>query len=162
MPPNCRQLGQGKKCGVCAKICQAKAIDYEQKDQEVELDVGAIVLATGYDVFDPSVIPEYGYDRIANVVTALEFERLLSASGPTAGHLDRPSDMAMEKELEAIEKEHKKLGRQVKQFEEKQREDVAGKPRSCSRPAPPSRGSTSRPGWTLAGKAQAVESASKR
>jgi heterodisulfide reductase subunit A-like polyferredoxin len=117
--PNCRQLGQGKKCGVCAKVCQAKAVDYEQKDQEVELDVGAIVLATGYDVFDPSVIPEYSYDRIANVVTALEFERLLSASGPTAGHLDRPSDMAMEKELEEIEKEHNKLARQVKQFEDK-------------------------------------------
>lgn len=117
--PNCRQLGQGKKCGVCAKVCQANAIDYEQKDQEVELDVGAIVVATGYDVFDPSVIPEYSYDRIANVVTALEFERLLSASGPTAGHLDRPSDIAMEHELEEIEKEHKKLARQVKQYEDK-------------------------------------------
>ncbi len=117
--PNCRQLGQGKKCGVCAKVCQAKAIDYDQKDQEVELEAGAIVLATGYEVFDPSVIPEYGYDRIANVVTALEFERLLSASGPTAGHLDRPSDIAMEHELEELEKEHKKLSRQVKQLEEK-------------------------------------------
>ncbi len=117
--PNCRQLGQGKKCGVCAKVCQAKAIDYEQKDQEVELEAGAIVLATGYEVFNPSVIPEYGYDRITNVVTAMEFERLLSASGPTAGHLDRPSDIAMEHELEELEKEHKKVNRQVKQFEEK-------------------------------------------
>lgn len=117
--PNCRQLGQGKKCGVCAKVCQAKAIDYEQKDQEVEVEVGAIIVATGYDVFDPSVIPEYGYDRIPNVVTALEFERLLSASGPTAGHLDRPSDIAMEKELEDLEKDHKKLDRQLKQLQEK-------------------------------------------
>jgi heterodisulfide reductase subunit A len=117
--PNCRQLGQGKKCGVCAKVCQAKAIDYEQKDQEVEIEAGAIILATGYEVFDPSVIPEYGYDRIANVVTAMELERLLSASGPTAGHLDRPSDIAMEHELEDLEKEHKKLSRQVKQLEEK-------------------------------------------
>lgn len=115
----CRQLGQGKKCGVCAKVCQANAIDYEQKDREVELEVGAIVLATGYDVFDPSVIPEYGYDHIPNVVTALEFERLLSASGPTAGHLDRPSDLALEVEVEGLEKEHKKLSRQVKQLEEK-------------------------------------------
>lgn len=117
--PACRQLGQGKKCGVCAKVCQAKAIDYEQKDRTVEIEVGAVILATGYEVFDPSVIPEYSYTRIANVVTALEFERLLSASGPTAGHLDRPSDLALEKEIEEVEKEVKKLGRQVKQLEEK-------------------------------------------
>jgi heterodisulfide reductase subunit A-like polyferredoxin len=117
--PSCRQLGQGKKCGVCAKVCQANAIEYDQKDREVEIEVGAIILATGYDVFDPSVIPEYSYDRIANVVTALEFERLLSASGPTAGHLDRPSDIALEKDLEALEKEHKKLERQLKQLQEK-------------------------------------------
>ena len=117
--PQCRQLGQGKKCGVCAKVCQANAIDYEQKERTLDLEVGAIILATGYEVFDPSVIPEYAYDRIANVVTALEFERLLSASGPTAGHLDRPSEIAMEKEIEALEKEHKKLDRQVKQLEEK-------------------------------------------
>jgi heterodisulfide reductase subunit A-like polyferredoxin len=115
----CRQLGQGKKCGVCAKVCQAKAIDYEQKDRNLELEVGSIVVATGYDVFDPAVIPEYGYSHISNVVTALEFERLLSASGPTAGHLDRPSDMALEKEIEELEKEHKKLSRQVKTLEEK-------------------------------------------
>jgi heterodisulfide reductase subunit A-like polyferredoxin len=117
--PACRQLGEGKKCGVCAKVCQAKAVDFEQKDRTVDLEVGAIILATGYDVFDPSVIPEYGYDRISNVVTALEFERLLSASGPTAGHLDRPSDLAIEREIEDLEKEHKKLSRAVKQLEEK-------------------------------------------
>ena len=107
--PNCRQLGQGKKCGVCAKTCQAKAIDFEQKDRTVEIEAGAIVIASGYDVFDPSVIPEYGYGRIDNVVTALEFERLLSASGPTAGHLDRPSELALEKEIEETEKEVRKL-----------------------------------------------------
>lgn len=115
----CRQLGQGKKCGVCAKVCQANAIDYEQKDREVQLEVGAIIVAVGYDVFDPSVIPEYGYENIPNVVTAMEFERLLSASGPTAGHLDRPSELALEKEIEELEKDHKKLSRQVKQLEEK-------------------------------------------
>lgn len=117
--PACRQLGQGKKCGVCAKVCQAKAIDYEQKDKYFHIEVGAVVLATGYEVFDPSVIPEYGYDRIANVVTALEFERLLSASGPTAGHLERPSELALHAEIEAAEKEVKKLQRQVSQLEEK-------------------------------------------
>lgn len=117
---NCRQLGQGKKCGVCAKTCQAKAIDFEQKDSNVELEVGAIVIASGYDVFDPSVMPEYGYGRIDNVVTALEFERLLSASGPTAGHLDRPSELLLEKDIEEAEKEVKKLSGRVRQIEEKQ------------------------------------------
>ncbi|MHC1729591.1 MAG: 4Fe-4S binding protein [Syntrophobacteraceae bacterium] len=118
--PNCRQLGQGKKCGVCAKTCQAGAIDFEQKDRTIEIEAGAIVIASGYDVFDPSVIPEYGYDRIENVVTALEFERLLSASGPTAGHLDRPSELALEKDVEDAEKELRKLSGRVKQLEEKQ------------------------------------------
>jgi heterodisulfide reductase subunit A len=118
--PNCRQLGQGKKCGVCAKTCQAKAIDFEQKDRAVEIEAGAIVIASGYDVFDPSVIPEYGYGRIDNVVTALEFERLLSASGPTAGHLDRPSELALEIEIEETEKEIRKLSGRVKQLEKKQ------------------------------------------
>ncbi|MGO9416697.1 MAG: 4Fe-4S binding protein [Syntrophobacteraceae bacterium] len=123
--PNCRQLGQGKKCGVCAKTCQAKAIDFEQKDGTVEIQAGAIVIASGYDVFDPSVIPEYGYGRIDNVVTALEFERLLSASGPTAGHLDRPSELALEIEIEETEKEVRKLSGKVKLLEEKQGKNSA-------------------------------------
>lgn len=117
---NCRQLGQGKKCGVCAKTCQAGAVDFEQKDRVVEIEAGAIIMASGYDVFDPSVIPEYGYGRIVNVVTALEFERLLSASGPTAGHLDRPSELALEEEIEEAEKEVRKLSGRVKLLEEKQ------------------------------------------
>ena len=123
--PNCRQLGQGKKCGVCAKTCQAKAIDFEQKDRAVEIEAGAIVIASGYDVFDPSVIPEYGYGRIDNVVTALEFERLLSASGPTAGHLDRPSELALEIEIAETEKEVRKLSGRVRQLEEKQGKNSA-------------------------------------
>ncbi|MFZ2448183.1 MAG: 4Fe-4S binding protein [Syntrophobacteraceae bacterium] len=117
---SCRQLGQGKKCGVCAKTCQAGAIDYEQKECMVGLEVGAIVIASGYDVFDPTVIPEYGYGRIDNVVTALEFERLLSASGPTAGHLDRPTELLLEKRIEEGEKELRKLSGRVKQLEDKQ------------------------------------------
>ena len=116
---HCRQLGQGKKCGICAKVCQADAVDYEQEDQVLDLEVGAIVLATGYDVFDPSVMPEYGYDRIDNVVTALEFERLLSASGPTHGHLDRPSELALRVEIAALEKDLKKFSRQIDKLEEK-------------------------------------------
>ncbi|MBW1981820.1 MAG: FAD-dependent oxidoreductase [Deltaproteobacteria bacterium] len=122
---NCRQLGQGKKCGICAKTCQAEAIDFEQKDQLLDIEVGAIVLASGYEVFDPSVIPEYGYQHIANVVTAMEFERLLSASGPTAGHLDRPSELALRAEIAALEKSLKKLSRQVQRLEEKHGKSTA-------------------------------------
>ena len=97
----CRQL-QGKKCGICAKVCQADAINFEQEDRIITLNVGAIVIAVGYDVFDPSRISEYRFRELPNVVTAMEFERLLSASGPTHGHLDRPSDRAVVAEIEAL------------------------------------------------------------
>ncbi|MFC1937539.1 FAD-dependent oxidoreductase [Chloroflexota bacterium] len=72
-------------CRACEKFCDAGAIDFEQKDKEVEVEVGAIIVATGYDVFDPSVMSHYGYGRYDNVVTALQFERMCNASGPTAG-----------------------------------------------------------------------------
>jgi heterodisulfide reductase subunit A len=117
-PDHCRQLN-GKKCGVCAKTCQADAINFEQKDRLVELDVGAIIVSAGYDVFDPSLIPEYRYNELPNVVTAIEFERLLSASGPTAGHLDRPSDRAVEAEIEELEKKVKKSQNALSKLEEK-------------------------------------------
>jgi heterodisulfide reductase subunit A len=80
------------ECGLCEKVCPNKAIVRSQKPEEIELEVGAIVLATGYDVFDPSVIPQYGYKRFKNVITTMELERLVCASGPTGGHLIRPSD----------------------------------------------------------------------
>jgi heterodisulfide reductase subunit A-like polyferredoxin len=114
----CRQF-QGKKCGVCQKTCQAKAINYEQKDRMVELNVGAIIVSAGYDVFDPSRIPEYRYRDIPNVVTALEFERLLSASGPTKGHLDRPSDIAAEAKIAELEKQANKSQKMLDKLEEK-------------------------------------------
>jgi heterodisulfide reductase subunit A-like polyferredoxin len=117
-PDHCRQL-KGKKCGICAKICQADAIDFDQKDRMMELNVGAIILAAGYDVFDPSLIPEYRYREIPNVVTAIEFERLLSASGPTGGHVDRPSDLAVKADIEPLEKKIKKSGRTLEKFEKK-------------------------------------------
>jgi len=117
-PEYCRQLN-GKKCGVCKKTCQADAINFDQEDRVVELQIGAIVAATGYEVFDPSRIPEYQYKEIPNVVTAVEFERLLSASGPTGGHLDRPSDLAIEAEIEALEKRAGKSKRVLDKFEKK-------------------------------------------
>jgi heterodisulfide reductase subunit A-like polyferredoxin len=117
-PDFCRQLN-GKKCGICKKVCQADAINFDQQDRIIELNVGAIILAVGYDVFDPSQIPEYRYREIQNVVTAIEFERLLSASGPTGGHLDRPSDRAVEAEIEGFEKNLKKSGRTLEKLEKK-------------------------------------------
>ncbi|MCX6013616.1 MAG: CoB--CoM heterodisulfide reductase iron-sulfur subunit A family protein [Chloroflexi bacterium] len=87
----CRFVTKGK-CRLCEKACGAGAIDYDQKEEIIELEVGAIVLASGFDLFDVSSMKEYGYGKIKNVVTALQFERLICASGPTHGHLERPSD----------------------------------------------------------------------
>jgi len=74
-------------CRACEKFCEAKAIDFEQEDQIVEVDIGHIIVATGYDSFDPSVISQYGYGRYDNVITALQFERMCNASGPTDGKI---------------------------------------------------------------------------
>ncbi len=87
----CLYLSKGR-CRVCQETCQAGAIDFEQQEEVVELAVGAIVLATGFDPFDPRSLKEYGYGEIENVITGLEYERLICASGPTGGRLERPSD----------------------------------------------------------------------
>lgn len=81
---NCRQFTKGK-CGVCAKVCKAGAVDYEQDDELITEKFGAIIVATGYQPFDPSVGPQWGYGRYDNVITSLQFERLVNASGPTGG-----------------------------------------------------------------------------
>jgi len=89
---NCIFFLKGK-CKACEKFCLAKAIDYEQKDAIIEVKVGAVILAPGFKPFDPTVAKgEYGYGRMPNVVTSLEFERILSASGPYQGQILRPSD----------------------------------------------------------------------
>ena len=72
-------------CKVCVKFCPKGAIDFEQKEKFVEVPVGSAILATGFDVFDGARIKEYGYGRLPNVITSLEFERLTHASGPTGG-----------------------------------------------------------------------------
>jgi heterodisulfide reductase subunit A len=74
-------------CRACEEFCEAKAIDFEQEDKLVEVEVGSIILATGFDVFDPTPIYEYGYKQLDNVVTSLEFERLVNAAGPTGGNI---------------------------------------------------------------------------
>jgi heterodisulfide reductase subunit A len=88
---NCTYFQKGK-CRLCERVCQKGAVDFEQKDEIIELPVEAIVIATGLDVFDPTPLTQYGYGRIKNVVTSLEYERLINATGPTGGHLYRPSD----------------------------------------------------------------------
>ena len=87
----CRKLTSGK-CGVCAKVCPTGAINYEMKDEEVTETVGAIVAATGYDLMDWTVYGEYGAGQYPDVITSLQYERIMSASGPTGGHIKRPSD----------------------------------------------------------------------
>ncbi len=96
-PELCLKINKGV-CGVCAKVCQAEAIDFEQKPMEIELKVGAIVVATGFDIPAEKLTSRWGY-RYNNVVSALEYERILCASGPFGGHVLRPSD---QKEPEKI------------------------------------------------------------
>ncbi|MFX0021045.1 MAG: FAD-dependent oxidoreductase [Candidatus Hermodarchaeota archaeon] len=79
-------------CGVCEGICKAKAINYELKDESIQLNVGAVVLAIGFDEYDPTPLTQLGYRKHLNVITSTEFERILSASGPHAGLILRPSD----------------------------------------------------------------------
>ncbi|MBE5750215.1 MAG: CoB--CoM heterodisulfide reductase iron-sulfur subunit A family protein [Clostridiales bacterium] len=87
----CTMLKTGK-CGVCSKVCTAKAIDYTQKDEFVSEKYGAIVAATGFNPISMEKFDEYAYSQSKDVITSLEFERLMNAAGPTAGKLLRPSD----------------------------------------------------------------------
>ncbi len=83
---NCTFFQKGT-CKACEKFCPTNAIDFDQQESILQIDVGQIVLATGYDLFDARRIPQYGYGRLANVFTSLEFERLTNAAGPTGGKL---------------------------------------------------------------------------
>jgi heterodisulfide reductase subunit A len=79
-------------CGICQGVCKAKAVEYDREDEELEIDVGAIILAPGFDEYVPKAANLYGYGKYKNVVISIEFERILSASGPYAGRVLRPSD----------------------------------------------------------------------
>ncbi len=83
---NCTYFQRGK-CKVCSKVCPTNAIDYEQQDEMVEVEVGNIILATGWKLFDCKKLPQYGYERLANVYSNMEFERLCNAAGPTDGKI---------------------------------------------------------------------------
>ena len=90
-PNQCLFL-QGEKCTICVGACKNKAIDLHQKAERLEIEVGAIVLAPGFEPFDPRLRGDYGYGRMENVVTSLDFERILCATGPYEGEIRRPSD----------------------------------------------------------------------
>jgi heterodisulfide reductase subunit A2 len=88
---NCTYYIKGK-CKVCEIVCPTGAIRFDQEDQIMEVEIGAIVIATGFTVKQPDFFPEYGYGKFPDVITGLQFERLASASGPTLGEIRRPSD----------------------------------------------------------------------
>jgi heterodisulfide reductase subunit A len=84
--PNCTFFQKGT-CKACEKFCPTNAIDFTQEDEYITIEVGNIIIATGYDLFDPRAVSQYGYGRLANVFTSLEFERLTNAAGPTNGNI---------------------------------------------------------------------------
>ncbi len=90
-PNNCIMIQKGK-CGACEKACPTQAVNFGDKEEIVELNVGSMILTPGFKAFDPSGYDYLYYDKAADVVTSLEYERLLSANGPCMGHLVRPSD----------------------------------------------------------------------
>ena len=90
-------------CGKCADVCEPGAIDYDMKPEFLALEVGTIIAATGYDLYGKEAMAEYGYGNYADVLDGLQFERLLSASGPTRGEILRPSDHKVPKEVVFIQ-----------------------------------------------------------
>jgi heterodisulfide reductase subunit A len=90
-PEKCSFL-QNEKCSICAGVCKNDAINLYQKPERVEVQVGAIVLSPGYEPFDPRLRNDYGYGTMENVVTSLDYERILCATGPYEGEIERPSD----------------------------------------------------------------------
>ena len=95
----CLACGICSDCHLCETACQAHAIQYWQLDQTLKLNVGAIILAPGYELYDPRLKKDLGYGRFPNVITSLEFERILSASGPYSGHVLRPYDKTAPKRI---------------------------------------------------------------
>lgn len=91
-PKACIRIRRPGRCGACIDKCPAGAIDFEQTKKEFTLKVGSIILAPGFEIFNPTILDTYNYAKLPNVITSMEFERILSASGPYQGHMVRPSD----------------------------------------------------------------------
>jgi len=84
---------EDEKCNICLGVCKNNAIDFSQEEEKAEVNVGAIILSPGYEIFDPKLRGDYGYGKMENVVTSLDFERILCSTGPYEGEIRRPSDM---------------------------------------------------------------------
>ena len=102
-PETCLQLTKGKCKQKCVEACERGAIDFEMKDKVETVEAGAIIVATGLDIYDPTPVTEYGYGRFDNVIHSMEYERLINASGPTGGHLTRRSDGERPKRIAYIQ-----------------------------------------------------------
>ena len=90
-------------CGKCADACEKKCINYDDIDKTTELEVGTVIVATGMEPYDPTTMDEYGYTRFENVITSMEFERLICAGGPVEGHFIRPTDRKTPKNVAFIQ-----------------------------------------------------------
>ncbi|NOY13639.1 MAG: CoB--CoM heterodisulfide reductase iron-sulfur subunit A family protein [Deltaproteobacteria bacterium] len=101
-PETCLYLKE-EKCQICVGVCKTNAIDLHQKPEKLEIEVGAILLSPGYDTFDPKLRSDFGYGRMENVVTSLDFERILCSTGPYEGEVRRPSDLAHPKKIAWIQ-----------------------------------------------------------
>ncbi len=112
---NCAYFKTGK-CRACEKFCTAKAIDFEQTEQHIDLEVGAIILATGFHDFDPRTAPQYGYGTLPNVLTGMEMERMINTGGPTSGRVllkngEKPKKVAILHCVGSRGKEHEYCSR---------------------------------------------------
>jgi len=97
-------LGQNPiACGKCIEACEKKCIDFDMQDKLLDIEIGSIIVATGMEIYNPAALDEYGYTRFPNVVTSLEFERLISTGGPLLGHLGRPSDLTQPQRIGFIQ-----------------------------------------------------------
>ena len=101
-PDTCLYL-QDEKCNICIGACQKQAIDLNQKEDTIQVEVGAIIMTPGFEVFDPKLRNDYGYGIMENVVTSLDFERILSSTGPYEGEIRRPSDKKHPKKIAWIQ-----------------------------------------------------------
>ena len=101
-PDTCLYL-QDDKCNICIGVCQNEAIDLNQKEETLQVEVGAVIMSPGFEIFDPGLRNDYGYGIMENVVTSLDFERILCSTGPYEGEIRRPSDKKHPKKIAWIQ-----------------------------------------------------------